>query len=128
MSEWPRNWAIDTPDIAIGERLVTVEPFVMHLLTVLARKTIRRHLDYLNLLGGKIIADLNTGVCPENREKSGGDLILDQITEDEALSTGARKKTSIFSIALARSLIVSCTRTKRNLRVGSKPRSRKSTL
>jgi hypothetical protein len=64
-------------DLPPGEKLVaSFRPFLEHLAsTSLSRKTIRKHVDNLWVLGGEIIRDLNE--TPSLRKKT-----LDQILSD----------------------------------------------
>lgn len=57
LQNWPQSWCIESPDIALGEHIVTfIKPFLLHLLGQdLATKTLRRHRDHLWMLGGEII-------------------------------------------------------------------------
>jgi hypothetical protein len=57
LSSWPRLWKIEPADIAIGERIVEiVRPFLLDLLHHgLADKTLARHRDHIEMLGGEII-------------------------------------------------------------------------
>lgn len=59
-SEWPGSWHVVEEDIPYGQGLLeAMRPFVMHLIAKgLTRKTIRKHMDYLWLLGGEIIRDV----------------------------------------------------------------------
>src|ERR1700704_686269 len=58
---WPRSWMGWEKDLPPGEKLVACfRPFLEHLAsTSLSRKTIRKHVDNLWVLGGEIIRDLN---------------------------------------------------------------------
>src|SRR5574341_1083835 len=61
LENWPRSWMGWEKDLPPGERLVAcLRPFIEHLASSgLSRKTVRRHVDNLWLLGGEIIRDLN---------------------------------------------------------------------
>jgi len=62
MSQWPRTWQIDDPDLPYAEGLLAqLKPFVTHLITSeqLSATSIRRHLGYLFLLGGELISQIN---------------------------------------------------------------------
>ena len=71
--EWPESWHGVEEDIPYGQGLVAVmRPFVLHLIdNGLARKTIRKHMDYLWLLGGEIIRDVGMDeeydIAPEEK-------------------------------------------------------------
>ena len=69
-------------DLPPGEQLVTCfRSFIEHLAaTGFSRKTMRRHVDNLWLLGGEIIRDLNQ--TPSLRRASVERLLRDQIYED----------------------------------------------
>jgi hypothetical protein len=77
LNEWPRSWMGQEKDLPPGEKLVaSFRPFLEHLAsTSLSRKTIRKHVDNLWVLGGEIIRDLNE--TPSLRKKT-----LDQILSD----------------------------------------------
>ena len=59
LQTWPERWQFDEPDIAAGYDIVTCfKPFLLDLLGQgLAPKTLRRHRDYLWLLGGELIRE-----------------------------------------------------------------------
>lgn len=58
--EWSERWHGVEEDIPYGQGLLAaMRPFVLHLIAKeLTRKTIRKHMDYLWLLGGEIIRDV----------------------------------------------------------------------
>jgi hypothetical protein len=68
-------------DLPAGERLVACfRPFIENLTSsALSRKTIRRHVDNLWRLGGKIIRDLNQ--TPSLRKAAIERLLIDRIHE-----------------------------------------------
>lgn len=90
---WPELWAIEHDDVAIGRRIVdTIRPFLMDLLEhALAHKTLARHRDHLQMLGGEIIRrrhnDPDLAKQPVDElllnliEDDGGPLIWPRITE-----------------------------------------------
>src|ERR1700684_4299454 len=82
LDEWPRSWMGLEKDVPPGEKLVACfRPFLEHLAsTSLSRKTIRKHVDNLWVLGGEIIRDLNED--PSLRRKS-IDQILAAVIDDE---------------------------------------------
>lgn len=84
MEPWPDSWAGVDEDEPIGRDLVTVmRPFMMHLVQRnFSRRTLRRHLDNLWLIGGEIIRKLNYE--PRLRSKSASDLLLDAIADGGA--------------------------------------------
>ncbi len=59
--EWPKRWMGVREDLPYGQALLELlRPFVAHLIAKgLARKTLRRHMDNLWLLGGEIIRDVS---------------------------------------------------------------------
>ena len=61
LDTWPRSWMGSEKDMPPGETLLTCfRPFIAHLAAAsLSRKTIRKHVDNLWILGGEIIRDLN---------------------------------------------------------------------
>jgi hypothetical protein len=61
LADWPRSWMGFEKDLPPGEKLVVCfRPFLEHLVASgLSRKTIRKHVDNLWVLGGEIIRDLN---------------------------------------------------------------------
>jgi len=73
------GWEKDLPP---GEKLVACfRPFIEHLAaSSLSRKTIRKHIDNLWILGGEIIRDLNE--TPSLRKKN-VEHILSEVIDDE---------------------------------------------
>jgi len=61
LEKWPRSWMGSEKDLPAGEGLVACfRPFIEDLASRgISRKTVRRHVDNLWLLGGEIIRDLN---------------------------------------------------------------------
>src|SRR5277367_7074388 len=82
LDEWPRSWMGLEKDVPPGEKLVACfRPFLEHLTsTSLSRKTIRKHVDHLWVLGGEIIRDLHE--TPSLRRKS-IEQILFAVIDDE---------------------------------------------
>ncbi len=82
LENWPRSWMGWEKDLPPGEKLVACfRPFIQHLASSgLSRKTIRRHVDNLWLLGGEIIRDLNQ--TPSLRKVRVERLLKDLIHED----------------------------------------------
>jgi hypothetical protein len=70
LDDWPRSWMGWEKDLPPGEELVACfRPFIAQLASSeLAPKTIRRHVDNLWLLGGRLISDLNE--TPRLRQRS----------------------------------------------------------
>ncbi len=82
LDNWPRSWMGVEKDLPPGEALVVcLRPFLEHLASSgLSRKTIRRHIDNLWLLGGEIIRDLNED--PSLRKVAAERLLRNVIHED----------------------------------------------
>src|SRR5580704_11859311 len=82
LNEWPRSWMGLEKDLPPGEKLVACfRPFLEHLIsTSLSRKTIRKHIDNLWVLGGEIIRDLHED--PSLRRKDVGKILRDVIDDD----------------------------------------------
>jgi len=61
LAEWPRSWMGLPEDLVPGEKMVAYfRPFLEHLIDLgLSRKTIRKHVDNLWVLGGEMIRDLH---------------------------------------------------------------------
>ena len=61
LDEWPRSWMGFEKDLPPGQWMVAYfRPFLEHLVRLeLSRKTIRKHVDNLWILGGEIIRELN---------------------------------------------------------------------
>lgn len=57
VATWPDRWKIEQTDVAIGQRIVEcLQPFLIDLRQHgLAEKTLARHRDHLDLLGGELI-------------------------------------------------------------------------
>jgi hypothetical protein len=82
LENWPRSWMGWEKDLPPGERLVACfRPFLKHLASSdLTPKTIRKHIDNLWLLGGKIIRDLNEN--PFLRKKNVEQVLYDVIDDE----------------------------------------------
>jgi hypothetical protein len=82
LDEWPRSWMGLEKDVPPGEKLVACfRPFLEQLAsTSLSRKTIRKHVDNLWVLGGEIIRDLHED--PSLRRKNVEE-ILRELIDDE---------------------------------------------
>ena len=82
LGNWPRSWMGWEKDLPPGEKLVACfRPFIEHLASSsLSRKTIRKHIDNLWILGGEIIRDLNE--TPSLRKKN-VEHILSEVIDDE---------------------------------------------
>ena len=82
LANWPNIWAVQHSDVAIGHRIVeSVQPFLVDLLQQgLADKTLARHLDHLQMLGGEIIRRRQND--PNLAKQPVGDLLLNFVEED----------------------------------------------
>lgn len=82
LANWPNIWAVEHSDVAIGHRIVeSVQPFLVDLLQqALADKTLARHLDHLQMLGGEIIRRRQDD--PDLAKQPVGDLLLNFVEED----------------------------------------------
>lgn len=81
LEAWPRSWMGFPKDIPPGEKVVACfRPFLEHLIGLnLSRKTIRKHVDNLWILGGEIIRDLNQ--TPSLRKVPVEELVFDVVKE-----------------------------------------------
>jgi len=79
LEDWPRSWMGVPEDLVPGQRMVACfRPFLDQLIhSGLARKTIRKHVDNLWILGGEIIRDLNQD--PSLRKRSVEDLVFEGV-------------------------------------------------
>ena len=82
MSRWPELWKIADSDVEIGRHLTeTLEPFLRDLIRQgLADKTLARHRDYLEMLGGEISRRRRDE--PDLTKQRAGDLLLNLIEKD----------------------------------------------
>ena len=82
ISEWPELWKVVDSDVEIGRQLTRAfEPFLLDLFGQgLAAKTLARHRDYVEMLGGEIIRRRHDE--PSLAKQSAGDLLLTLIEED----------------------------------------------
>ena len=82
ISRWPELWKVDDSDVEIGRHLAeALEPFLLDLIWQgLADKTLARHRDYLEMLGGEIIRRRHGD--PDLVKQPVGDLLLTLIEED----------------------------------------------
>src|SRR6266446_5332030 len=85
LENWPRSWMGWEKDLPPGEKLVACfRPFIEHLASSsLSRKTIRKHIDNLWILGGEIIRDLNE--TPPLRKAPVEALVFDVLKEEGPL-------------------------------------------
>ena len=81
LEQWPRSWMGWEKDLPPGEGLIACfRPFLEYLgNSNLSRKTIRKHVDNLWLLGGEIIRDLNE--TPSLRKVSVDRLLINAIAD-----------------------------------------------
>src|SRR6266436_7778021 len=82
LDNWPRSWMGLEKDLPPGEQLLACfRPFIEHLASSsLSRKTIRKHVDNLWILGGEIIRDLNE--TPSLRKKNVEHILIDVIDDE----------------------------------------------
>lgn len=82
LSNWPELWKIEQADVALGERIVEiVQPFLLDLLHHgLADKTLARHRDHIQMLGGELIRRHHDD--PSLAKRSVHDVMLDLIDEE----------------------------------------------
>jgi hypothetical protein len=81
LEDWPRSWMGVPEDLVPGQRMVACfRPFLDQLIhSGLARKTIRKHVDNLWILGGEIIRDLNQD--PSLRKRPVEDLVFEGVDD-----------------------------------------------
>ena len=79
---WPERWQVIDSDVEIGRQLTRAfEPFLLDLFGQgLADKTLARHRDYIEMLGGEVIRRRHDE--PSLAKQSAGDLLLTLIEED----------------------------------------------
>jgi hypothetical protein len=82
IDRWSETWEGLPEDVAYGKELLReIKPFIEHLINDgLNKKTIKRHIDNLWLLGGGLIRDIN--MTESLRQKAPLDLIRDHIDEE----------------------------------------------
>ena len=82
ISGWLERWKVVDSDVEIGRQLTeALEPFLLDLFGQgLAAKTLARHRDYVEMLGGEIIRRRHDE--PSLAKQSAGDLLLTLIEED----------------------------------------------
>ena len=81
LDEWPRRWMGLPEDLLPGQQMVAYfQPFLAHLShQKLSRRTIRKHLNNLWVLGGEIIRDLHE--TPALRKLPVERLVFDALRE-----------------------------------------------
>lgn len=82
LPQWPQRWQVEPNDLLIGNQIVEAfRPFLRHLIRRgLAPKTLRRHRDYLWLLGGELIRRRHED--PDLKNQSVSELFAELIDED----------------------------------------------
>lgn len=82
LASWPALWAIEHSDVAIGQCVVeSIQPFLIDLLQQgLADKTLARHRDHLQMLGGEIIRRRQDN--PELAKQSAPELLFNLVDEE----------------------------------------------
>ena len=82
LSNWPELWKVEQADVAIAERIVqVVRPFPLDPLRHgLADKTLARHRDHIQVLGGEIIRRHHDD--PSLAKRSVRAVILDLIDDE----------------------------------------------
>jgi hypothetical protein len=80
--DWPSSWMGVEKDIPPGEQLVACfRPFLAQLVSSdLSRKTIRKHIDNLWVLGGELVRDMNE--TPKLRKLPARKLLLQVLDEE----------------------------------------------
>jgi len=79
---WPELWKIEDNDLAIGQRIVDcIQPFLIDpQQQALAGKTLARHRDHLQMLGGEVIRRYHDE--PDLAKQLVSDLLLHFIDDD----------------------------------------------
>jgi hypothetical protein len=82
MDEWPDSWEMDRGDKEYGRELLAIfKPFCEELIRKgLAKSTLKRHLDYLWVLGGEIIEEINEDEKWRSRPMM--DALMEQLDPD----------------------------------------------
>jgi hypothetical protein len=82
LANWPELWAVEHSDVAIGQRIIeSIQPFLLDLLEQgLADKTLARHRDHLEMLGGEIIHRRHNN--PDLAKQPVGDLLFNLVDDD----------------------------------------------
>jgi hypothetical protein len=83
IKKWPESWEIVKQDIKCGNKIVesVFIPFIEFIIDKgLSRKTIKKHIDNLWLLGGGIIYRVN---CDEELRKLEPKLLVQEFIDDE---------------------------------------------
>jgi hypothetical protein len=82
LDEWPSSWMGVEKDIPPGEQLIACfRPFLEQLVSSdLSRKTIRKHIDNLWVLGGELVRDMYE--TPKLRKLPAKELLLKALNEE----------------------------------------------
>jgi|SRR5271165_3156217 len=82
LGKWPERWMGEEEDLPPGRRLVEYFlPFLLDLaVSGLSKKTIRKHVDNMWLLGGEIVRDLNEE--PSLRTQSAEQLVRKEVDDE----------------------------------------------
>ena len=85
IDRWPQSWKGFPEDVAYGQKLLEeIKPFLEYLLGCeLNKKTVKRHIDNLWLLGGELIRDIN--MDESLRQKAPLDLIRENVDDEGGL-------------------------------------------
>ncbi len=84
IDQWPQSWAGFPEDVAVGKTLLELfKDFLnQQIANGRAKSTIKRHADYLWVLGGEIIRDICNDDNPESDSLSGKALLLNYIDKE----------------------------------------------
>jgi hypothetical protein len=82
LGNWPELWAVEPTDVAVGQSIIaSIRPFLLDLLQQgLAKKTLARHRDHLQMLGGEIIRRRYDD--PKLAQQSVSELLFNFVEED----------------------------------------------
>jgi hypothetical protein len=82
LNDWARHWCYESRDLVCGQQFAEhITPFLRHLLqSGLAPRALRRHRDYLRLLGAEVIRRIQDD--PPLRKQSMPDLLLALLEDD----------------------------------------------
>jgi hypothetical protein len=82
LANWPNVWAIEHSDLAVSQCIIElIQPFLIDLLQQgLVDKTLARHRDHLQMLGGEIIRRRHDD--PDLAKQYVGDLLLNLVEDD----------------------------------------------
>lgn len=82
LATWPVVWEVEHSDLAIGQCIVdAIRPFLIDLLHQgLTDKTLARHRDHLQMLGGEIIRRCHDH--PDLAKQSARDMLVNLVDDD----------------------------------------------